>query len=128
MSSKYWEKLDEHNDQKFERDIRNKIEYFSNLISIEQDKNKKLEYIKSVISLYDDLRINCLDYTERDEKEKQKYIKEIDDIVNYRFEKKRNDVMYNELMKNAKNEKENESWEDFEREESLKDDREEEER
>ena len=126
MVNQYWKKLDEHNDEKFEKDLRSKIQYMVDLLSIEKDSTKRMEHIKTIISLYDDLRINGLNYTSEDEKEKQQYVKMADEIVSYRYDKLKKDEMYKELMKRAKNEQDD-SWDDYENEEKYLDKEDEEE-
>ena len=127
MVNQYWKKLDEHNDKKFEKDLRSKIQYMADILSVEKDTTKRMEHIKTIISLYDDLKINGLNYTSEDEKEKQQYLKMADDIVSYRYDKLKKDEMYKELMKRAKNEQDD-SWDDYENEEKYLDKEDEEER
>lgn len=127
MVNQYWKSLDDHNDEKFEKDLRSKIQYMTDLLSVEKEPIKRVEYIKSIISLYDDLRINCLNYTGVDEKEKQQYLKMLNDIVSYRYDKFKRDVMYKELMDKAKNEQDG-SWDDYKNEEKHLDKGNEEER
>lgn len=126
MVNQYWKKLDEHNDEKFEKDLRSKIQYMADLLSIEKDLTKRMEHIKTIISLYDDLRINGLNYTSEDEKEKKQYLKMADDIVSYRYDKLKKDEIYKELMERAKNEQDD-SWDDYENEEKYLDKEDEEE-
>ena len=116
MVNQYWKKLDEHNDEKFEKDLRSKIQYMADLLSIEKDLTKRMEHIKTIISLYDDL----------DEKEKKQYLKMADDIVSYRYDKLKKDEIYKELMERAKNEQDD-SWDDYENEEKYLDKEDEEE-
>ena len=126
MVNQYWKKLDEHNDEKFEKDLRSKIQYMADLLSIEKDLTKRMEHTKTIISLYDDLRINGLNYTSEDEKEKKQYLKMADDIVSYRYDKLKKDEIYKELMERAKNEQDD-SWDDYENEEKYLDKEDEEE-
>lgn len=120
LDNKYLKSSEEHNDAKFEKDLRNKIEYLIELFSIEKDSKKRLEYLKNIIGLYDDIRINSLNYTQNDEKEKQKYLKIANDIVSYRYEKLRKDTRYKELIKKASSEQDD-SWEDYMHEEEFLD-------
>lgn len=126
LVNQYWKKLDEHNDEKFEKDLRSKIQYMADLLSIEKDLTKRMEHTKTIISLYDDLRINGLNYTSEDEKEKKQYLKMADDIVSYRYDKLKKDEIYKELMERAKNEQDD-SWDDYENEEKYLDKEDEEE-
>ena len=120
LTNNYMQDIDENNDKKFERNIRYRIECYENLLSVEKNQNKRLEYLRSIVELYDSLRINALNYTKMDEREKRKCIRFINDIVCHRYEKIRTEEKYRKLKEKSMNDNDY-SWDEYEYEEKQRD-------
>lgn len=116
--------IDEDNDRKYERKIRSKIGCLEDLLSIEKDLDKRLEYLREILELYDDLRMNVLNYTREDERKKRKCLKSINDIVTYKYNKIRAEIKYKKLRDRSMNDHDF-SWDEYENEEKYLDERDE---
>lgn len=80
-----YQKFDEEQDRRYEKLIRQKIQNIIELAGNESDDTIRISLLQKIVDLYEDLRIQVLNYTNYDEKEKQGYLKEIDELLDKKY-------------------------------------------
>ena len=80
-----YQKFDEEQDKRYEKLIRQKIQNIIELAGNESDDTIRISLLQKIVDLYEDLRIQVLNYTNYDEKEKQEYLKEIDELLDKKY-------------------------------------------
>lgn len=104
-----YQKFDEEQDRRYEKLIRQKIQNIIELAGNESDDTIRISLLQKIVDLYEDLRIQVLNYTNYDEKEKQGYLKEIDELLDKKYkalQKRREEDKKKERAKKAKKSKE----------------------
>ena len=103
-----YQKFDEEQDRRYEKLIRQKIQNIIELAGNESDDTIRISLLQKIVDLYEDLRIQVLNYTNYDEKEKQGYLKEIDELLDKKYkalQKRREEDKKKERAKKAKKSK-----------------------
>ena len=83
MAQNWMEKYEQHNDEKFEREINNRLETLLDLLDRTVDQNARVNILEGIIEEYEDLRRNIFDYDEKDYEAKKKELKETIDRIKY---------------------------------------------
>ena len=83
MTRNWMEKYEQHNDEKFEREINARLEKFLEILDKTDEDYKRVGVLEDIIEQYEDLRRNIFDYNEQDYEAKKKELRDTIDRIKF---------------------------------------------
>ena len=83
MSTNWMEKYEQHNDEKFEREINVRLDKLLELLDRTEDEYKRVSILEGIIEEYEDLRRNIFEYDKEDYEAKKKELRDTIDRIKY---------------------------------------------
>ena len=83
MSKNWMEKYEQHNDEKFEKEINYRLERLLDELERTEEDYKRVNILEGIIEQYEDLRRNIFDYDEKDYQSKKKELKDTIDRIKF---------------------------------------------
>ena len=83
MARNWMEETEKWNDEKFEKQIRERLEYLLDKLALTTDDFKRLNILEGIIEEYEDLRRNVFEYDKDDYEKKKKEYNDLMDKIKY---------------------------------------------